>query len=228
MYLEKTDDHDVFNNVIYQCAQVKYAGALEVQSNPFGYDVTHNRPDDKAPRKVGGNRLFNNTAIGGWWSLAVHCDSPDCSVSKTEVRDNICVGADGKSASLYLHGGGSQRRHARQRQHLRQQLLRPRRRIVGVGLDGLSRLWCFRGDQRRRGVQERARQPEVCGPIARRLSPWQRVTLHQGGRAPAATWVAWMQKPSPPSRHRRIVGLAGADKALKPTTKPTARAVAQS
>ncbi len=107
VYLEKTDDHDVFNNVIDQCAQVIYTGALEAQSNPFGFDILHNCPDNQAPRKVRGNRLFHNTAIGGWWSMSVSCSSPDCSISDTEVHDNICIGANGKSASLYLYGGGA-------------------------------------------------------------------------------------------------------------------------
>lgn len=107
VYLEKCDDHDAFNNLIYRCAEARYTAALEAQSNPFGYDVTRDRSDNHAPRKVSGNRLFKNTVAGGWWSLSVSCDSPSCVIENTEVRDNICVGNSGRSASLYLHGGGA-------------------------------------------------------------------------------------------------------------------------
>lgn len=107
VYLEKTDDHDVHDNFIHHCAQVRFTGGLEVQSNPLGYDVKADRPDDHLPRVVKGNRLFHNTVIGGWWALAVHCSSAGCSLSDTEVRDNICVGKGGRSASLYFHGGGA-------------------------------------------------------------------------------------------------------------------------
>lgn len=107
IYLEKTDDHDVYENIVYRCAQVRYAGSLEAQSNSLGYDVEADRPDDQVPRRVSGNRIFRNTAVGGWWSLAVHCSTDGCSISDTEVYENICVGPNGRSASLYFHGGGA-------------------------------------------------------------------------------------------------------------------------
>lgn len=107
VYLEKCDDHDAFNNVVYRCAQVPNTAAIEAQSNPFGYDVILDQPDDHAPRRVSGNRIFQNTAVGGWWSLSVSCSSAGCSISNTTVRDNICVGANGASPGLYLYGGGA-------------------------------------------------------------------------------------------------------------------------
>jgi hypothetical protein len=107
VYLEKTDDHDAFDNLIINCAQIRYTGGLEAQSNPLGYDVERDVPDDHVPRQVSGNRFFHNTVVGGWWSFSVNCSSPDCSISGTEVFDNILVRKNERSANLYLFGGGA-------------------------------------------------------------------------------------------------------------------------
>ncbi len=107
IYLEKTDDHDVFDNLVVDCGQIRYTAAIQAQSNPFGYDVKLDRPDPKAPRRVSGNRIFANTAVGGWWSFSVSASSPDCSISDTEVRDNIFVRRNGRPGWIYLHGGGA-------------------------------------------------------------------------------------------------------------------------
>lgn len=107
VYLEKTDDHDAFDNLVYDCGQIRYTAAIQAQSNPFGYDVQKDQPDNNAPRRVSGNRIFHNTAVGGWWSFSVSASSPNCSISNTEVRDNLFVGRKGRPGALYLHGGGA-------------------------------------------------------------------------------------------------------------------------
>jgi len=107
VYLEKTDDHDAFENLVYHCAQVRYTAPIEAQSNPYGYDVEKDQADPNSPRQVSGNRIFHNTAVGGWWSFSVSCSSRNCSISNTEVRDNIFVGTNGHKNGLYLHGGGA-------------------------------------------------------------------------------------------------------------------------
>jgi Right handed beta helix region len=107
IYLEKTDDHDVFNNLVYDCASARYCAGIEVQTNPYGYDVALDQPDNNAPRQVSGNRLWNNTAVGGWWSFSCSASSPNCSISNTMVRDNIFCGRNGGSAELYIVGGGA-------------------------------------------------------------------------------------------------------------------------
>jgi len=107
IYLEKTDEHDVVGNVVFDCAQVRFSGAIEAQSNRFGYDVNSDQPDDQKPRQVSGNTISHNTTVGGHWSLAVHCSDNNCSISSTQVTDNIAVGVGGSSASLYFQGGGA-------------------------------------------------------------------------------------------------------------------------
>jgi len=107
IYLEKTDDHDVTDNLVIDCGQIRFTAALHAQSNPFGYDVAADRPDDQLPRKVSGNRFLHNTAIGGWWSLAVAASSPGCSISDTEVSHNVLVRRNGAPGWIYLNGGGA-------------------------------------------------------------------------------------------------------------------------
>jgi hypothetical protein len=107
VYIEKTDDHDVFGNVVYRCAAARFSAAIEAQSNRFGYDIRRDRADDNVPRRVGGNRIYHNTVFGGWWQLAVHCSSKGCSISQTEVRANVCGSDKRGRVSLYFHGGGA-------------------------------------------------------------------------------------------------------------------------
>lgn len=106
VYLEKTDNHDAFRNLVYGCAHQQYTASIQVDSNHYGYDVTLDQPA-LVPRRVSGNHVFNNTAVGGWWAFAVVCTDGSCSISNTEVTDNIFCASGGSSGEIYVFGGGS-------------------------------------------------------------------------------------------------------------------------
>lgn len=107
IYLEKTDEHDVRDNLIVDCAAVNGAGSIEVQSNRYGYDVVRDQPDDNVPRRVSGNNITHNTVVGGSWTLTVYCEDLGCSLSNNEVARNILVEAPGRGGSIYAGGGGA-------------------------------------------------------------------------------------------------------------------------
>lgn len=106
IYLEKTDDHDVFANLVYSCARQQYSASIQVDSNQYGYDVVLDQAA-LVPRQVAANRVVRNTAVGGWWAFAAVCVDGGCSLSGTEVEDNVFCGSGGSPGEIYLAGGGS-------------------------------------------------------------------------------------------------------------------------
>jgi hypothetical protein len=95
------------DNFVRDCAVAEGVGAIEAQSNRYGYDVARDRPDDHLPRRVAGNRVAHNTVEGGVWALFVYCLDEGCSLSDTRIDRNHLLGTAGRGGAIAAIGGGA-------------------------------------------------------------------------------------------------------------------------
>lgn len=104
IFAEKADDGVIEHNLVYDCASYQYRGAIHIEANAAGWDVIENEPGT-FPRNCERVIVRHNTAVGGWWTLAVNGTVTAALVNDCEFYDNICVGS--ANQQLYAAGGGA-------------------------------------------------------------------------------------------------------------------------
>lgn len=82
--LEKTLNSLAYNNVVFDSGRTKYTAALSVAGGE-GFNSSH-------------NSVFNNTLIGGWWTLANHLEDDNGQSTYNSFANNVSINQNGGQA----------------------------------------------------------------------------------------------------------------------------------